>query len=415
MRFEKLGNIASIQIGKTPKRDNASWWGKGNLWVSISDLKEKIITKTKEEITELAIKECGCKRITKGTLLMSFKLSIGKVAFAGCDLYTNEAICGLVIKDKNKIFPEYLYYVLKHTKFQGSNVAVKGATLNTASLKEIKIPKIPLEDQIRIATLLSKAEALIKQRKESIDLLDEYLKSTFLEMFGDPVRNEKKFPVKKLSEFYITPKEGTKCGPFGSALKKEDYKLTGIPVWNMDNISKKGDFVEEINLWIDDNKYNQLTGYATQNGDVIISRAGTVGKMCVLNSKYDKSIISTNLIRVRFDNTLLPLYFVSLMTYFKDKVGRLQTGAEGTFTHMNTGVLNELKFPYPPQNLQTKFANIVEKIETLKAQYKSSLAELENLYGSLSQKAFKGELNLEKGEEMLMAAEPMVGYGKKDN
>jgi len=317
MRFEKLGNIASIQIGKTPKRDNASWWGKGNLWVSISDLKEKIITKTKEEITELAIKECGCKRITKGTLLMSFKLSIGKVAFAGCDLYTNEAICGLVIKDKNKIFPEYLYYVLKHTKFQGSNVAVKGATLNTASLKEIKIPKIPLEDQIRIATLLSKAEALIKQRKESIDLLDEYLKSTFLEMFGDPVRNEKKFPVKKLSEFYITPKEGTKCGPFGSALKKEDYKLTGIPVWNMDNISKKGDFVEEINLWIDDNKYNQLTGYATQNGDVIISRAGTVGKMCVLNSKYDKSIISTNLIRVRFDNTLLPLYFVSLMTYFK--------------------------------------------------------------------------------------------------
>jgi hypothetical protein len=167
----------------------------------------------------------------------------------------------------------------------------------------------------------------------------------------------------------------------------------------MDNIAKDGRFIEAINLWIDEDKYNQLKGYSANSGDVIISRAGTVGKMCVLNTQFKKSIISTNLIRVRFGNELLPLYFVSLMSYCKGRIGRLQTGADGTFTHMNTGILDNLKFPYPPIELQTQFTQIAEKTEILKTYYQSSLQELENLYGSLSQRAFRGELQFHNTEE----------------
>jgi len=295
------------------------------------------------------------------------------------------------------LYADYLFYAMKVARLLGSNQAVMGKTLNSKSLALIKVP-IPedSEDQIRIATLLNRIEALIATRKNNLRLLDEFLKSTFLEMFGDPVRNDKGFEVRGLNEFYIDPKKGTKCGPFGSALKKNEYVKSGVPVWNMDIISKDGRLQPHVNLWITDDKFEELKGYSVINGDVIISRAGTVGKMCVLKTIYPKSIISTNLIRVRFGKDLLPLYFVSLMTYCKGRVGKLRTGPDGTFTHMNTGILDKLRFPYPPMDLQNQFASVVEKVEALKTLYQQNLNELENLYGTLSQKAFKGELNLSR-------------------
>jgi len=397
MKKENLGDLCDIVIGRTPSRKIAEYWGTGYPWVSISDLKEKYIKHTKEEITRIAIEKVRCRLIPRGTLLFSFKLSIGKMAFAVRDLYTNEAIAALIIKDSKSLLPNYLFFALRVARLLGSNQAAMGKTLNSKSLALIKVP-VPddPEDQIRIATLLSRVEALIATRKNNLRLLDEFLKSTFLEMFGDPVRNEKEFEVRRLSEFYIDPKNGTKCGPFGSALKKEEYVKSGVPVWNMDNISKDGRLQPDVNLWITDDKFEKLKGYSTINGDVIISRAGTVGKMCVLNTLYPKSIISTNLIRVRFGKGLLSIYFVSLMTYCKGRVGKLRTGPDGAFSHMNTGILDKLHFPYPPIELQNQFATIVDKVEPLKTLYQQNLSELENLYGILSQKAFKGKLNLNR-------------------
>ncbi len=307
----------------------------------------------------------------------------------------------VVFSCNEKLHEEYLKIFLKSSlgnyRIRSKTKGAVRDTLSFRSLSEIKIP-IPLdfEDQIRITTVLSKAEELIKQRKESIALLDELVKSVFLEMFGDPATNPYEFSPRLLSEFYINKKEGTKCGPFGSALKKHEYTLTGIPVWTMDNITKDGKFIEDGCLWINENKYQELENYRTIDGDIIISRAGTVGKMCVVNAKFTNSIISTNLIRVRFGKDLLPIYFVTLMKYFKERVGRLKTGAEEAFTHMSTGILDNLKFPYPSIGLQNQFAQIVERIESIKEQYINSLKGLENLYGSISQRAFKGELDLRK-------------------
>jgi type I restriction enzyme S subunit len=211
-------------------------------------------------------------------------------------------------------------------------------------------------------------------------------------MFGDPVTNPKDFPIKILSEFYLSNQEGTKCGPFGSALKKEELVNNGIPVWNMDNIDIAGRMVLPFRMWITEKKYKKLISYTVNNGDVIISRAGTVGKMCVAYTDNSPSIISTNLIRVRFGNDLLPIYFVSLMTYCKGRVGRLKTGPDGSFTHMSTGVLDDLKFPYPPANLQHRFATIVESVEKQKSRLRAHLAELDTLFASLQSRAFNGEL-----------------------
>jgi type I restriction enzyme S subunit len=354
-------------------------------------------------------------------LLFSFKLTIGRMAFAGCDLYTNEAIAAFPIKDAEKLSSRFLYYALQSATFGGSNQAAMGKTLNSKSLAEIEIPLPPLDDQIRIALLLDKVEGLIAERKKALQQLDVLLKGVFLEMFGDPILNPHGFPVRRLSEFYITPKEGTTCGPFGSALKKEELVDSGVAVWNMDNIAADGQMVLPFRMWITPAKYDDLATYSVRDGDIIISRAGTVGKMCVARMNGQPAIISTNLIRLRMGADLRPLHFVSLMLYCKGRVGRLKTGADGAFTHMNTGVLDSLEFPYPSVDLQDRFGEIARRVESAKTRYRQHLADLEALYGALSQQVFKGNLDLSRvpmsgiqpEEEKVAAAEPLHAHAEQ--
>src|SRR3546814_19457702 len=105
----------------------------------------------------------------------------------------------------------------------------------------------------------------------------------------------------------------------------------------MDNISELGRMVLPFRAWVTSEKAQQLASYAVRDGDILISRAGTVGKMCVVRTGEEKSLITTNLIRLRLGEGLPPDFLVALMTYFKGRIGRLKSGADGTFKHMSTG------------------------------------------------------------------------------
>ena len=148
---KRLGEICEIRMGRTPARLNSFFWGRGYKWLSIADLQTKIVSDSKEEITELAASEMQI--IQKGTLLMSFKLSLGRLCFAGCDLFTNEAICSF---NKLQINADFLYYVLGRTDFSlYGKQAVKGYTLNKESLKLIEIFCPSPTEQTAIAAILS--------------------------------------------------------------------------------------------------------------------------------------------------------------------------------------------------------------------------------------------------------------------
>jgi type I restriction enzyme S subunit len=316
------------------------------------------------------------------------------VHFAG-EPFATSTDCIVAITKHEDLNAKFVYYYLFgniHLLERG----FKGAGLKHISKKYIEnleIPILPNETQNKIVAVLDKASSLVTKREESIALLDELLRAIFLESFGDPRLNPLNFPVRLLSDFYIDKKNGTKCGPFGSALKKDEYTETGVPVWNMDNISKHGKFLPNPNLFINDEKFKELENYSVFNNDIIISRAGTVGKMCVVKSEFSNSIISTNLIRVRFNNDLLPIYFVALMLYCKGGIGRLQKGGDGAFTHMSTGILDSLEFPYPDINLQKKFEEKQIQFQEINNRLKISLSELDLLLKSIMQKVFNGELN----------------------
>ena len=161
-KLARLADICEIKLGKTPSRSDKSYWDDkkvgSNIWVSIADLTKlnsRLIADSKEYITDKGASLF--KPVKAGTLLMSFKLSIGKLAYTNCDLYTNEAIVALPIKDKNKINSDFLFYFLQFydwDKETENDVKLKGKTLNKAKLNEIKVPIPPLATQQRIVAKL---------------------------------------------------------------------------------------------------------------------------------------------------------------------------------------------------------------------------------------------------------------------
>lgn len=392
MQSKNIGQIAEVIAGQSPPSDSYNEIAEGlPFYQGKTDF---------GDINPIPRKWCtNPKKIAEvNDILMSVRAPVGPVNIADEKACIGRGLGAIRAKDQNDF--RYIYFFLKNNQELISQYST-GSTFKSISKRDIEkikinIPKDPL-DQKHIAQVLTDCEELIAKRKESISLLDVLLKSTFLELFGDPASNPKKFKLENLKTFYLSDKEGTKCGPFGSALKKNEYTKSGIPVWNMDNISKKGRFKFPINLFIDEKKFGSLNNYSTRENDIIISRAGTVGKMCLLDDSLPTGIISTNLIRLRLNQQkLLPVFFVSLMTHFKSRLRRLKTGADSGFTHMSTKILDSLKFPYPPVGLQKEFARIVEKVEETKKVYRNHLSELENLYSRLSQDVFKGELVLSK-------------------
>lgn len=152
---KRLGEISEIAMGRTPPRLNQAFWGRGYKWLSIADLKTKIVSTSNEEITALAASMMTV--IPKGTLLMSFKLSLGRLCFAGCDLFTNEAICSF---NKLQADADFLYYVLGRTDFSlYGKQAVKGYTLNKESLNLILVHLPPMPEQVAIAAVLTDLDA----------------------------------------------------------------------------------------------------------------------------------------------------------------------------------------------------------------------------------------------------------------
>lgn len=174
-----LGDICDIVIGRTPRRDSLEYWSGSLPWVTISDLNDGVVTDTRERITTLGAEASGARLLASGTLLFSFKLTIGKMAFAGVDLYTNEAIAGLVPRVGVQLSTEYLRYALSAVNVSsGSSHAVKGRTLNLPVLRAIKIPLPPLPEQKRIAAALrEQLDAVARMRAAAENQAESILRT----------------------------------------------------------------------------------------------------------------------------------------------------------------------------------------------------------------------------------------------
>lgn len=384
----ELGDVCEIKVGKTPSRHNAEYWGEGEKWLSIRDMSQgSFIERTKETITEKAIKETNIYLVEKGTVLFSFKLSIGKIGIAQTNLYTNEAIAALPIKDDSKLCNDYLVYALTRWE-QGikSHRAVMGATLNKEKLLRLKILLPPLDEQKRIAAILDKADAIRRKRQQAINLADDFLRSVFLDMFGDPVTNTKGFPKGTIRNFVATANYGSS----GKASETEGE----YPILRMGNITYKGrwDFTK---LKYIDLCEKDKPKYLAEKGDLLFNRTNSkelVGKTAVFEDDVPMAIAGY-LVRIR-PNELGNNYYLSgylnslhgkqtLVSMCKSIVG---------MANINAQEVQNIKILLPPIELQNKFEKIVQDVNFKVKKHERSQISLDDLFKSLSQKAFVGEL-----------------------
>jgi type I restriction enzyme S subunit len=388
MKLTKLSELLDISIGRTPSRSEPDYWGKGYPWVSIRDLSSKTVVETKEQITDQAVSEVRCKLVPKGTLLFSFKLTIGKMAFAGCDLYTNEAIAAFSIKDKKKLHPDFLYYALQAATYGGSNQAVMGKTLNSKSLADIAIPVPSLEDQIRIAHLLGKVEALITQRKQHLQQLDDLLKSVFLEMFGDPMRNEKGWDLYPLSQKCKKITDGTHDTP--------DRLTNGVPFITGKHIRPYSVDYLGCDFVSSEDHSSIYSRCDPKYGDILYTNIGVnLGTAAMNNVHYEFSMKNVALLKPSSElNSRFLEHYLNFEKIKAKIISDLSSGGAQKF--LGLGQIKKILVITPPKQLQDNFAEIVEKVENIKSNYYRGLTDLESFYGSLSQQAFKGKLDLQK-------------------
>lgn len=320
--------------------------------------------------------------------------SVGQMGF-GRSGYVGSTMVKLKVKNKKQFSPFFIYRFLQ-TKSEYLKRKATGATImhiNRKSLEQLEIPDLEIDDQLHIANLLSKAENLIAQRKESIRLLDEFLKSTFLEMFGNNTSDDKGWNKISLIEGCENKKD-VKCGPFGTQLSKSEYQENGIPVWGIPQINSEFKILPKE--FVTEDKALELDEYSVIPFDIVMSRKGNVGKCSLFPKGFSKGIIHSDVLRIRTDfKKVHPVFLLFQLKYSKKIEIQIKGVTKGAImAGINVGLLKHIIIDQPPIELQTQFAQIVEKTETIKIKYQQSLQELENLYGSLSQKAFRGELSV---------------------
>lgn len=355
-------------------------------------------------------KKIEAKRLYKGDIIIeksggSPTQPVGRVVYF--DLDTNEDyLCNnftsVLRPDVKLVYPKYLFYQLliahsrgKTLKYQNKTTGIINLKLDNYLNEKIYVPSLP--DQIRIATLLSKAEALIKKRKESIEQLDEFVKSVFAEMFGDPVKNEKGWEIDKFSKSLYDIVAGSSSS---NESKYHDTIDTEVGILKVSAVTKGVFNPEEIKVI----RWSQLgnTLLNPQEGDLLFSRANTrelVGATCIVNKNYPDLYIPDKIWVLMLHDSLHNKYFVHHTfqnNTFRKELTKGATGSSGSMLNISMGKLRNVKIPYPPIALQNKFTIIIRKVETLKNVYLQSIRDLESLFGVLSQQAFKGELDLRK-------------------
>lgn len=404
MKFEKLGNkikqIRGIsykpnQITDSPKEDCVPILKANNITPDGLDDKNLIF------ISNSFVKEA--QYIKQGDILLA--ASSGSKEIVGKNIYFNKnyygsfgAFCKLVRPD-NTISSNFLAHFFKTDTYKNHiKNSIQGANINNLKnehIDELEIPIISYQAQLHIANILSKAEGLIGQRKESIRLLDEYLKSVFLEMFGNNTDNDKGWNKISLIDGCVNKKD-VKCGPFGTQLSKSEYQEDGVPVWGIPQINSEFKILPKE--FLTDRKAFELDDYSVIPYDIVMSRKGNVGKCSLFPKGFLKGIIHSDVLRIRTDDKKVhPIFLLFQLKYSKEIEVQIKGVTKGAImSGINVGLLKHIIIDKPPLELQTQFAQIVEKAEVIKTQCQRSLQELENLYGSLSQKAFRGELVFDK-------------------
>jgi len=290
-------------------------------------------------------------------------------------------------KNDKEIFAKFVYYYLSGNMHLLEN-GFKGAGLKHISksyIEDLEIPLPNLQTQQKIAAILDKADELRQYNKQLIAKYDALTQSLFLDMFGDPVRNEKGFPLKQLKEF-----GSSRLGKMLDGKKIIGNNLK--PYLRNSNVQWFCFQLDDL-LQMDFDKKDKIE-FSLLFGDILMCEGGEIGRCAIWKNEIEDCYFQKAIHRIRLnDKYVLPEYFVYMFKKLSDNGGLDEFKSAATISHLTGEKLKKMRIPIPPIELQNQFSNRVQLIETQKQQAQEALAKSEDLFQSLLQQAFKGELN----------------------
>ena len=353
MKKVKLGEVCEIVTGSTPKSTNPDYWNGEYKWITPAEISDDdfIIVDTQRKISKLGIEKTGLKSFPIGTVLLSSRAPIGKVAIAGCEMYCNQGFKNFICS--NEINNEYLYYFLKSRKNFLNNIG-RGATFKEISksiISNIEFILPSYDVQCTQTQNLKKIDNLIYLRKKVIKEYHILVKSRFNEMFGDIFDN----PQSKLEDH-------TELNPNKKELLNFNGNVSFLP---MSNVSENGKIDLSINRNIDDVRKG-FTFF--KDNDVIVAKITP----CFENGKgapvfgllNGVGFGSTEFHVLRPKNTVntVWLYHVTMLSKFRLEGERKMTGSGGQ-RRITKDFINNFKLNIPPLSLQNEFADFVAQVD----------------------------------------------------
>ena len=371
-----IGDVFDIFMGRTPSRDDLSLWEDGSHeWVSIGDMgTTKYISDTKEKVSDKAC--TNMRLVPKDTVIMSFKLSIGKVAITEIPLYTNEAIMAFPPKSGYNISPNYLYYHLQAYKWQSANRAVMGKTLNKTVISSSRITIPDSETQQRIVAELDCLNEMIALKQEQLKEFDKLAQSIFYDMFGDPATNEKGWELREMESLCTHIVDCPHSTP-----KKVDV-ITPFPCIRTSEL-KGGEVQWDTMQYLDEQEYEiRVKRLRPLPGDIVFGREGTIGDAVILPRGYNFSLGQRTML-LRVDKSVISEIFLH-RTIMSEWVRRQikMVNVSSTVAHVNIKDFKVFDIPLPPLALQQQFAEKIQAIEAQKELVKQSIAETQHLLDS---------------------------------
>ena len=379
MEYLRLKDVCDINMGQSPTSDSYNDAGDGvPFFQGNADFGDRY-----------PITRKWCNAPTKiaqpGDILISVRAPIGAINYAKEECCIGRGLAA-VTPDRDKVSPDFVFWFLKGKK-EELNSKGTGSTFKAISrkvLEEILVPNVDLKEQSKYAEILEKIYFVQKSQKQELKYLDDLIKARFVEMFGDPIQNPKKYQINQLSDYIISLTSGSRGW---AQYCVEDGNEWFITIKNVKNCGIITDSMQSINA--PDNAEAKRT--KVKEGDLLISITADLGRTGVVTKEIAEhgAYINQHLSCVRIDREVLNPLFVA--HYMETPAGKEQFMAKNQSAvkaGLNFNSIHSLRVMVPPMEEQTEFIDFVYQVDKSKVAVQKALDETQMLFDSLMQEYF---------------------------
>ncbi|MEC2072483.1 restriction endonuclease subunit S [Alkalihalophilus marmarensis] len=410
----KLENVSEIIGGGTPSKAEPSYWDGAIPWATPTDLtsgKKRMLTKTKNNITEAGLGKSSAKLLPAGSVLMTSRATIGECAINQVPMATNQGFANFICRKGTH--NKYLFYLLSYLKPDFEKLG-SGSTFKEISKKTLKsylVNFAPYEEQLKIASILTSVDTAIEKTEAIIEQAEKVKKGLMQQLLTKGIGHTKfkkteigeipeEWEVKSLSDLANeNDKYSFVGGPFGSDLKSEDYTEKGVRIIQLQNI-KDGYFSNEYKIYTSAEKADQLQKCNIYPGDLIIAKmAEPLARACVVPDIEERFVMASDGIRLSIDESQNEKHFLMYAInspYFRQQAINNSTGT--TRQRIGLKTLRNLKVAVPPFLEQKKITNLLVSVESKLNNDLNRRDKLNTLKKSLMQVLLTGKVRVKVDE-----------------